>query len=130
MERMDKLLASTGRWSRKEVKELIRQGRVMADGRPVGRPEERYEPGGVHITVDGEAVDASLFVYVMLHKPAGLLSATEDSRQPTVLDLLPPELKRRGLFPGPAGQGYHRTAPPHRRRGTGPPASFTQKACG
>ncbi len=99
MERMDKLLASTGRWSRKEVKELIRQGRVMADGRPVGRPEERYEPGGVHITVDGEAVDASLFVYVMLHKPAGLLSATEDSRQPTVLDLLPPELKRRGLFP-------------------------------
>lgn len=99
MERMDKLLASTGRWSRKEVKELIRQGRVMADGRPVGRPEERYEPGGVYITVDGEAVDASLFVYVMLHKPAGLLSATEDSRQPTVLDLLPPELKRRGLFP-------------------------------
>ncbi len=99
MERMDKLLASTGRWSRKEVKELIRQGRVMADGRPVGRPEERYEPGGVHITVDGEAVDTSLFVYVMLHKPAGLLSATEDSRQPTVLDLLPPELKRRGLFP-------------------------------
>lgn len=99
MERMDKLLASTGRWSRKEVKELICQGRVMADGRPVGRPEERYEPGGVHITVDGEAVDASLFVYVMLHKPAGLLSATEDSRQPTVLDLLPPELKRRGLFP-------------------------------
>ena len=99
MERMDKLLASTGRWSRKEVKELIRQGRVMADGRPVGRPGERYEPGGVHITVDGEAVDASLFVYVMLHKPAGLLSATEDSRQPTVLDLLPPELKRRGLFP-------------------------------
>ena len=96
MERMDKLLASTGRWSRKEVKELIRQ---MADGRPVGRPEERYEPGGVYITVDGEAVDASLFVYVMLHKPAGLLSATEDSRQPTVLDLLPPELKRRGLFP-------------------------------
>lgn len=99
MERMDKLLASTGRWSRKEVKELIRQGRVMADGRPVGRPEERYEPGGVYITVDGEAVDASLFVYVMLHKPAGLLSATGDSRQPTVLDLLPPELKRRGLFP-------------------------------
>ena len=99
MERMDKLLASTGRWSRKEVKELIRQGRVMADGWPVGRPEERYEPGGVYITVDGEAVDASLFVYVMLHKPAGLLSATEDSRQPTVLDLLPPELKRRGLFP-------------------------------
>lgn len=99
MERMDKLLASTGRWSRKEGKELIRQGRVLADGRPVGRPEERYEPGGVHITVDGEVVDVSPFVYVMLHKPAGLLSATEDSRQPTVLDLLPPELKRRGLFP-------------------------------
>lgn len=99
MERIDKLLCSTGRWSRREVKELVRQGRVLADGRAVQRPEEKADPGMVCLTVDGQPVDCSPYVYVMLHKPAGLLSATEDSRQPTVLELLPPELRRRGLFP-------------------------------
>lgn len=98
MERVDKLLSSTGRWSRREVKELIRQSRVMADGQPVRRPEEKCGPAA-RLTVDGEAVDCSPFVYVMLHKPAGLLSATEDKTQPTALELLPPELKKRGLFP-------------------------------
>ena len=94
MERIDKLLCSTGRWSRREVKELVRQGRVFSDGRAVQRPEEKADPGTVC-----QPVDCSPNVYVMLHKPAGLLSATEDSRQPTVLELLPPELRRRGLFP-------------------------------
>lgn len=99
MERIDKLLASTGRWSRKEVRELIRQGRVRAEGRAVLRPEEKLQPETAALLVDGQPVDCSPFVYIMLHKPAGLLSATEDARQPTVLDLLPEELRRRGLFP-------------------------------
>ncbi len=99
MDRMDKLLASTGKWSRREVRELIRQGRVKVDGRPVNKPEEKVEPACAVLTVDGVTVDCTPFVYVMLHKPAGLLSATEDRKQPTVLDLLPPELRRRGLFP-------------------------------
>jgi 16S rRNA pseudouridine516 synthase len=99
MERIDKLLASTGKWSRREVKDLVRQGRVLAGGRPVLRPEEKLDPAAARLTVDGQEVDCAPFVYVMLHKPAGLLSATEDPRQPTVLDLLPPELRRRGLFP-------------------------------
>ena len=99
MDRIDKLLCSTGRWSRKEVKDLVRQGRVAADGRTVLRPEEKADPETVRLTVDGAEVVCSPFVYVMLHKPAGVLSATEDRSQPTVLDLLPPEMKRRGLFP-------------------------------
>ena len=99
MERIDKLLSATGRWSRKEVKELVRQGRVLAGGRAVLRPEEKWDPATLCLTVDGVPVDCSPFVYVMLNKPEGVLSATEDSRQPTVLDLLPPELRRRGLFP-------------------------------
>ena len=98
MERLDKRLASTGRWSRKEVKELIRQGRVTVGGAPAGRPEDKVEEETL-ILVDGQVVDCSPFVYVMMHKPAGLLSATEDKRQKTVVDLLPPELRRRGLFP-------------------------------
>ena len=98
-ERLDKLLSSTGRWSRREVKELIRQGRVRVDGVPARRPEEKCEPEAAGLTVDGERVDCAPFVYLMLHKPAGLLSATEDRRQKTVLDLLPEHLRRRGLFP-------------------------------
>ena len=99
LERLDKLLASTGRWSRREVKELVRQGRVQADGIPVRRPEDKCDPAAVCVTVDGQVVDCAPFVYLMLHKPAGLLSATEDRRQRTVLDLLPEHLRRRGLFP-------------------------------
>lgn len=99
MERLDKLLCSTGKWSRKEIKDLVRQGRVLADGKPVSRPEEKFTPETVVFTVDGARIDCAPFVYVMLHKPAGLLSATEDKRQPTVLDLLPADLRRRGLFP-------------------------------
>ena len=98
-ERLDKLLSSTGRWSRKEVKDLVRQGRVLAGEVPVRKPEEKFDPQADLIRVDGEVVDCAPFVYLMLHKPAGLLSATEDRDQKTVLDLLPPHLRRRGLFP-------------------------------
>lgn len=98
-ERLDKLLASTGRWSRKEVKELVRQGRVLAGGAAVRKPEEKYDPALTPIQVDGQAVDCASFVYILLHKPAGLLSATEDRDQETVVGLLPGHLRRRGLFP-------------------------------
>ena len=98
MERLDKLLASTGRWSRKEVKELVRQGRVQAAGRTVLRPEEKCAEGDA-ILVDGQRVDCGGFTYLMLHKPGGLLSATEDRRQRTVLDLLSEPYRRQGLFP-------------------------------
>ena len=99
LERLDKLLSSTGRWSRREVKDLVRQGRVLADGLPAARPEDKYDPATAVIQVDGQRVDCAPYAYVMMDKPAGLLSATEDRSQPTVLDLLPPELRRRGLFP-------------------------------
>ena len=99
MERLDKLLAATGRWSRREVKDLVRQGRVELDGRPAPAPDIKIDPAASDIRVDGEALSCSRFTYLMLHKPAGVLSAARDSRQQTVLDLLPPDLKRRGLSP-------------------------------
>ncbi len=99
MEQLDKLLASTGRWSRSEVRRLVREGRVLADGRIAASAEEKYDPDSVLLAVDGEAVRLCKFVYIMLHKPAGVLSATEDGRGRTVLDLLPPEYAKRGLFP-------------------------------
>ena len=99
MERLDKILAGTGRWSRREVKELVRQGRVTLDGAPAASPEQKLEPTAADIRVDGEPVAYRRFTYILLHKPAGVLSAVEDSRQKTVLDLLPPELRKQGLSP-------------------------------
>ena len=99
MERLDKILASTGKWSRREVKQLVRQGRVLADGRPAASPEEKYDPEAVEFTVDGEPVGYRRVTWLMMNKPGGVLSATEDGRGATVLDLLPKELQRQNLFP-------------------------------
>ena len=98
MERLDKRLAATGRWSRREARELIRAGRVCIDGVPARAPEDKVDDGA-RLTVDGEALGGPGSVYIMLHKPAGVVSATEDQREKTVLDLLPEEYARAGLFP-------------------------------
>lgn len=99
MERLDKLLAGTGKWSRREVKALVRQGLVRVDDRLAASAEDKLDPAAAIITVAGETISLCRFTYVMLHKPAGVLTATEDRKQPTVLDLLPPELRRIGLAP-------------------------------
>lgn len=99
MERLDKLLAGTGKWSRREVKALVRQGLVRVDGRLAASAEDKLDPAAAIITVAGETISLCRFTYVMLHKPAGVLTATEDRKQPTVLDLLPLELRRIGLAP-------------------------------
>lgn len=99
MERLDKLLAGTGKWSRREVKALVRQGLVRVDGRLAASAEDKLDPAAAIITVAGETVALHRFTYVLLHKPAGVLTATEDRKLPTVLDLLPPELRRIGLAP-------------------------------
>lgn len=98
MERIDKILANTGRWSRKEAAALIRGGRVTAEGRVVTSREEKFPSGG-RIQVDGELISTEKYTYLMFHKPSGLVSATEDPREPTVLSLLPGHLQKIGLFP-------------------------------
>ena len=98
-QRLDKIIASTGKFSRREVKNLIRQGRVLVDGVPPRSPEEKADPEAVEIVVNGEVLTYRRYTWLMLNKPAGYLSATEDGRGPTVLDLLPQELRRQGLFP-------------------------------
>ena len=99
MERLDKIVAATGKWSRKEVKALIKEGRIWVNGNAAVSGEQKVEPNSACITVDGEEIAYQKYTYLMLHKPAGVLSATEDRRQKTVLDLLPSHLQRRGLFP-------------------------------
>lgn len=98
MERLDKRLADTGRWSRKEAGLMIRRGRITVDGVIVSRPEEKV-PVCAAVRVDGEVLPGAGFTYLMMNKPGGVLSATTDKRQKTVLDLLPAPLRRLGLFP-------------------------------
>ena len=98
-QRLDKIIASTGKWSRKEVKNLIRHGQALVDGRPAAGPEEKADPEAAEIVVNGERLTYQRYTWIMLNKPAGYLSATEDGRGKTVLDLLAQELRRQGLFP-------------------------------
>lgn len=98
MDRLDKLLAGTGKWSRKEAKTIIKGGRVQVDGLTAKAPEDKVPEGAV-VTVDGHPIVTEKYVYLMLHKPAGVVSSTDDPRERTVLSLLPADLRRLGLFP-------------------------------
>ena len=97
--RLDKLLADSGIASRSEAKALIRSGRVTVNGKIPRLPEEKYASDNTVIYVDGIQIQCGGKRYIMLYKPAGLLSATKDPRQSTVVDLLSPELRRQNLYP-------------------------------
>ena len=99
LQRLDKLIASTGKYSRREVKLYIKEGRVLVDGFPAKSAEDKVDPAVNTVEVDGEDIGYREFTYVMLHKPAGVLTATEDKRQKTVLDLLSADLRRQDLSP-------------------------------
>ena len=98
-ERLDKVLASQNIGSRKESGALIRRGVVTVNGQVVRQADSKVDPEQDAIAVEGQALHFQRYSYIMMNKPAGVLSAARDARQETVLDLLPPELKRRGLFP-------------------------------
>lgn len=97
--RLDKALCDTGKWSRKEAKTLIKTGKVCVNGRVIKKPEEKFDFSTASLVVQGVPVVWQRFTYIMLHKPAGVLTATEDRRQKTVLDLLSPELQKQELRP-------------------------------
>lgn len=98
MMRLDKYLADMGIGTRSEVKKLIRQGKVMIDGRKAKAPEEKIDGKEQSVCVDGTLVVYETFEYYMLNKPAGVISATYDKEQKTVLDLIESR-KRKDLFP-------------------------------
>ncbi len=97
-ERLDKLIASQGLLTRSEVKQMIKNGLVCVNGAVIrdGAFKADYADD---ITVNGEKLLQSKFTYIMLNKPQGVVSASEDKRDKTVVDILPEELKRKNLFP-------------------------------
>ena len=99
MERLDKIIASQGQYSRSEVKKLVKDGRVTLDGVTVKSSDVKADPNKNIIAIDGKSIGYKKHLYIMLNKPQGVVSATEDTDHKTVIDLIPKELKRDGLFP-------------------------------
>lgn len=98
MMRLDKFLSETGFGTRSQVKSLLKKGLVTVNGQTAKKPEEKIDENADTVICNGQKAVYAAFVYLMLHKPSGVVSATEDRREKTVLELLPEE-ERKEVFP-------------------------------
>lgn len=96
--RLDRFLAEMKQGTRSQVKEMIRKGRVLVDGTVCRESDRKIFPDETRVTLDGQPVGWADTEYYMLNKPQGVVSATEDGRYQTVIDLID-EAKRKDLFP-------------------------------
>ncbi len=99
MERLDKFLCDSGAGTRSQVKAILKSGRVTVDGRPEKDGSRKIDPAVQVITLDGEVLGGRRRCVVMLNKPAGYITATEDPTDPTVMALLPQTLRHLDLKP-------------------------------
>lgn len=99
MDRLDKTVAKQMNLSRSGARQLIRSGAVEINGKKVFAADEQLDINTDELKISGKIITVRRYLYIMLNKPSGVLSAAKDPDCPTVIDLLPPELKRRGLFP-------------------------------
>lgn len=97
--RLDKLLSQTGERSRSEAAALIRAGCVRVDETPARDPAAKVNAALNHVWLNGAPVWDQPFQYILLHKPAGVLTAARDARAQTVMDLVPEALRRREVLP-------------------------------
>ncbi len=97
--RLDKFISSAGIASRSEIGKAAKSGNVTVNGAVVSRADVQIDPESDVVVFFGREVTYKKYVYVMLNKPEGYVSATEDGREKTVLELLPEELQKRELFP-------------------------------
>ena len=97
--RLDKFLVSTGKLSRSEAGRATRAGRVSVNGTVIKKADCAITPETDAVMLDGERLIYRRYTYILLNKPDGYVSATEDGHDPTVITLLPDELQRVGLFP-------------------------------
>ena len=99
MERLDKFLCDSGAGTRSQVKVLLKQGRVTVDGKVEKDNSRKVDPATQTICLDGEVLGGMRRVVLMLNKPAGFVTATEDKVERTVMELLPAEYKHLDLKP-------------------------------
>ena len=99
MERLDKFLCDSGAGTRSQVKALLKAGRVTVDGKVEKNNGRKIDPAVQTVTLDGEPLGGKRRLVVMLNKPAGYVTATEDPVEKTVMELLPPAMKHLELKP-------------------------------
>ena len=99
MERLDKFLCDSGAGTRSQVKVILKSGRVAVDGKPEKDPGRKIDPKIQKITLDGQVLGGMRRAVVMMNKPAGFVTATEDPVEKTVMELLPQDLKHLDLKP-------------------------------
>ena len=99
MERLDKFLCDCGVGTRSQVKSILKAGRVTVDGKPERDNGRKIEPNQQVICLDGEPLKAVGRIVVMLNKPAGFVTATEDAQEKTVMELLPRNMRHLELKP-------------------------------
>ena len=97
--RLDRLLSECTALSRSQLRQIIKNGSVSVDGIVITSPEHKVCSDTARVELDGKTVSYEKFCYYMLNKPVGILSATDDKKQKTVIDLFPAELKKKNLFP-------------------------------
>ena len=99
MERLDKFLTNAGVATRSQVKVILKTGRVCVDGKPMKDGAAKIDPEKQTVTLDGDVIGGKRRMVVMLNKPAGFVTATEDATERTVMELLPKEMKHLDLKP-------------------------------
>ena len=99
MERLDKIVASMTGGSRKDARGMVLRGRVSVNGKVSGNIAQKVDPKTDDISVDGQSLTYKKYVYIMINKPKGILSASNDKSRETVVDLVKPDFPRDGLFP-------------------------------
>lgn len=99
VKRIDKIISEQTNYSRKEIKKLILKGFVSVNDIIVKKAEEKFEEDNIKIKISNEELEIRKHIYLLLNKPKGFISATEDNNQKTVLDLVPEKYKTRILFP-------------------------------
>ncbi len=99
MERLDKFLCDSGAGSRSQVKAILKAGRVTVDGVPEADSGRKIDPNAQTVCLDGQPLSGRQRLVIMLNKPAGFVTATEDAKERTVMELLPAQYRAQGVKP-------------------------------
>ena len=99
MKRIDKIISEQTYYTRSEIKKLISQKKVYVNEKVVLKAEEKYDESNINIVISGKEIEVKKQVYLLLNKPKGYVSTTENGEGKTVLDLVPEKYKNRNMFP-------------------------------
>lgn len=99
MKRLDRIISEQTNFTRKEIRKLISQGVVWVNNEQIRKPETKFDENKINLKIQGKEIDVREHIYLILNKPKGYVSTTEEGTQKNVIDLVPDKFKTRTLFP-------------------------------